>query len=170
MKNLKLLSLVALIAFSFSNASAEQATDLVLEGERWVGKWTAYVCDDGNTEATEVPAELAPYNVEFTHIGADYSLDNITIRAQYQENGVTCSYSSILFADNEAWTIELVESRAIPSSECASGKEVMDLTLEMNDYKYLHGRAAVYVPFSNSQMACGSETIGIHFQVTGKKE
>ncbi len=170
MQNFKRLSLIALIALAFNNANAQAQTDLVLEGERWVGKWTGYVCDDGNTEAAEAPAELMDYGVEFTHIGADYSLDNVTIRAQYQENGVTCNYSSILFADNDAWTVELVESRVYPADSCASGKELMDQTFEMNDYKYLHGRVAVYVPFSNSQMACGSENIGIHFQVTGKKE
>ncbi len=169
MLNIKFLLVVLLGGLSFFNAHAEEA-GLELEGERWVGKWTSYVCDDGNTLAVVAPAELMEHQVQFTHIGADYSLDNITIRAEFVENGQACQYSSLLTADNDAWTIELNESRAIPSSDCQAGKEVIDTTLAANNYKYLHGRAAVYVPFSNSQEACGEDNIGIHFQVTGKKE
>ena len=167
---MKKMILAALFAVTALSNTFAQSADLVLDGERWLAKWTAYVCDDGHTQATEVPAELAEYNVEFNHLGADYSLDNIIVKASYEENGVACSYSAILFADNAAWTVELVESRGLPVNDCANGKAVIDSVLEFNSYKYLHGRAAIFVPFSNAEKACndGSGKIGIHFQVYGR--
>ncbi len=160
-----ILALVSVMALTNSFAA-----DLELDGERWLSKWTAYVCDDGNTLATEEPAELADYQVEFTKLSTDMSLDNVLIKATFVENGVKCSYSSILLADNAAWTICLVESRALPEADCANGKAVVDSVLEFNSYKYLHGRAAIFFPFSNSNVACtdGAGHIGLHFQVTGR--
>ena len=42
--------------------------------------------------------------------------------------------------------------------------------LAFNNYKYLHGRAAVYIPVSDAALQCGAEatSVGLHFQVTGK--
>lgn len=150
-------------------------TDLVLENERWFGKFTKYVCDDGNTEASEVPVELADYAVEFGHIGTDYSLDNFIIKATFVEDGSKCSYSAFLTADNAAWTIALDESRAFAVeglSTCEAGKAQLDQVLAFNNYKYLHGRAALYMPSSNADVACGDATgkVGIHFQVLGRRQ
>lgn len=163
--------LTALIAITSLSASANDSGDLVLEGERWLAKWTAYVCDDGHTPATETPAELMEYNTQFNHLGADYSLDNIITKASFVENGVTCSYSAILFADNAAQTVQRVESRALPEVECFNGKKAVDSILEFNTYKYLHGRAAIYFPFSNAAKACADNSgkIGIHYQVYGRR-
>ncbi len=168
---MKLLILAALFS---ATAFASQNTDLVLENERWYGKFTTYVCDDGNTQALEVPAEMADYNVEFGHIGTDYSLDNFILKGTFEENGTKCSYSAFLTADNAAWTIALSESRAFATEgtgTCANGQALIDDVLAFNNYKYLHGRAAIFVPFSNANTACldGSGKIGIHFQVLGRR-
>ncbi len=165
MKNFILLALLTM------TSAFAQTADLELENERWLAKWTAYVCDDGNTLASETPAELADYNAQFYHLGADYTLDNIIMKATFEENGVECSYSALLFADNDAWTIELTESRALPVAECAAGKAALDQVLKFNTYKYLHGRAAIYFGFSNADVACndGSGKIGIHFQTIGRR-
>lgn len=164
---MKKMILATLVLVSLTGtASAE----LVLDGERWLAKWTAYVCDDGHTESQVVPAELAEYNVQFGHFGADYSLDNGITKATFVENGVECNYSAILFADNDAKTVELVQSEATPALECANGKAVIDNVLNFNEYKYLHGRIAIYVPFSNSAEGCANESkIGLHYQVYGRK-
>ena len=168
--------MILVAAFALSAVSSAFAnTDLALENERWYGKFTAYVCNDGNTQAAEVPAEFAGYNVEFGHIGTDYSLDNFIMKATFTENGTECSYSAFLTADNAAWTIALTESRAFAvngNGTCEEGKAVIDQVLTFNNYKYLHGRAAIYSTFSNADVACadGSGKIGLHFQVLGRRQ
>ena len=158
-----ILALVAVMAVS-ANAS-----DLQLDGERWLSKFDTYVCDGGFVAATEVPAELAAHNVEFTKLSTDYSLDNVLITATFEENGVKCSYSSLLAANNTAWTVDLVESKALPEADCTEGKAMLDTVLEANDYKYLHGAAAIFFEFSNSDVACaGSDKIGMRFRVSGR--
>lgn len=163
--------LLSILVCLTSQGVFANTVDLELPNEIWLGKWTAYVCEDGNTLAAVQPSELEAYNVEFNHIGTDYTLDNVIIKANFEENGVQCSYSGIFFADNAAWTIELRESRALPEASCLNGKTLIDSTLEFNEYKYLHGRAAIFAPFSNAATACadGTGKIGIHFQVTGRK-
>lgn len=170
----KFIFAALLSVLSVSCAFAAQNTDLVLENERWYGKFTAYVCDDGNTQALEVPAEFADYNVTFAHIGTDYSLDNFVMTATFEENGTKCNYSALLLADNAAWTIALTESKAYATEgtgSCGAGQAMIDEVLAFNNYKYLHGRAAIYFPFSNSITACvdGSGKIGLHFQVLGRR-
>ncbi len=164
----------ALVAMTALTSAFANNTDLVLENERWFGKFTSYVCDDGNTQALEVPAELADYNVAFNHIGTDYSLDNFVLKATFEENGTKCNYSAFLTADNAAWTIALSESRAFATEgtgTCGAGQAIIDEVLAFNNYKYLHGRAAIFFPFSNANAACldGSGKIGIHFQVLGRR-
>lgn len=165
--------LILAVLFSASTFAATN-TDLVLENERWYGKFTAYVCEDGNTQALEVPAEFADYNVELGHIGTDYSLDNFIIKGTFEENGTKCNYSAFLFADNAAWTITLTESRAFATAgtgTCGAGQAVIDQALAHNNYKYLHGRAVMFAPFSNGAAACADTNgkIGIHFQVLGRR-
>lgn len=78
---MKKMILAALFAVTALSNTFAQSADLVLDGERWLAEWKNYVCDDGHKEASEVPAELAEYNVEFNHLGADYSLDNIIVKS-----------------------------------------------------------------------------------------
>jgi hypothetical protein len=169
---MKKIFLSAVMALSMTNAFANEG-DLTLPGERWLAKFTAFVCGDGNTQTASVPSEFAAQNIVFGKAVTDITLDNYLIKATFEENGVACSYSSILLADNAAWTIKLIESKAYApngGSECVNGKAVIDAALNDNAYKYLHGRAAIYVPSKDAAALCGegNTTVGLHFQVSGK--
>jgi len=164
---------VAALFAVLSLTSFAQDTDLTLPGERWLAVYTTDVCADGNTRATEAPAHLSALNVVFTTLTTDQSLDNVLLKATFQDNGVECRYSALLLADNAENTISLVNSKAFSgagAADCVAGKAVVDATLMKNTYKYLHGRAAIYVAAANAEMACGagSETIGLHFQARGR--
>ncbi|WP_374035501.1 hypothetical protein ACES2I_07230 [Bdellovibrio bacteriovorus] len=150
--------------------TAQANQDLVLDGERWLAKFTAYVCDDGNTQ-TATPVDISSRNIIFTNASADYSLDNILLKATYTEGDSTCNYSALMLADNALWTVSLVNSKAYATSgtsDCSATKSYLDQLLAKNDYKYLHGRVAVYVPASDAQDLCDSDKVGIHLQVTGR--
>lgn len=159
--------------FALSTQSFANITDLTLPGERWLAKFTAFVCQDGNTQTASVPAELAEKNVVFGRATTDITLDNLLVKATFEENGVLCNYSTLLFADNSANTVKLVQSVAHANGDealCASGKTTLDNLLSFNSYKYLHGRAAIFIPAVDAAEQCGegNSTVGIHFQVTGK--
>lgn len=161
-----------LAALSLTSAFATEG-DLTLPGERWEAKFTAYVCADGNTQTASVPADFASRKIVFGRATTDMSLDNLLLKATFEENGVVCNYSALVFADNAAWTAKLVESKAYApngGSECVEGKAYIDSMLDFNAYKYLHGRAAVMIPVADAAAQCGAEatTVGLHFQVTGK--
>jgi len=160
----------AFLALTITSAFA-QDSDLVLNDERWLAEFTTYVCEDGNVEARQVPNELALFNVQFGRLTTDFSLDNVLIKATFTENGQECRYSAMMFADNAAWTIGLVDSKAYSvngTTDCAEGKNALDSILEFNSYKYLHGRAAIFVNSENAEASCGSDKIGIHFQARGR--
>ncbi len=166
---MKKIIFALMMTFPFSQAFANQ--DLVLDGERWLAKFTAYVCDDGNTQAAAIPSEIAARNIVFTSASTDYSLDTVLLKATFTEEGSTCSYSTILEADNAQWTVALADSKAYATtgdSSCAEGKAYLDTLLAFNTYKYLHGRVAIYVPFTDAAPLCGSDKVGIHLQVTGR--
>lgn len=93
------------------------------------------------------------------------------MKATFIENGITCNYSSLLFADNANKTVKLEQSKAYSTqgdSACSEGKTYLDNLLAFNTYKYLHGRVAIYVPTTDSQALCSSDKVGIHLQVTGR--
>lgn len=170
MKKIILASVFA--ALSFTTAIANDG-DLTMPGERWNSKFTAFVCGDGNIQASAVPTDFQSYEIEIGRMTTDMSLDNFLLRATFIENDVTCNYSAILLADNAAWTIKLVESKAFAvdgGSECLGGKAVIDSALADNKYIYLHGRAAIWAPVAGAELSCGATatTVGLHFQVTGK--
>lgn len=164
--------LAALMTLSMTSAFA-QDSDLILADERWLAEFTTFVCEDGNAKALQAPAELEKFSVQFGRLTTDFSLDNVLIKAVFIENNVECKYSAIMFADNAAWTISLVDSKAYSVNGtvgCEAGKAALDSVLSFNPYKYLHGRAAIYVAAENAQTACGvdADSIGIHFQARGR--
>ena len=170
---MKKMILVSVFAALFLTTAIANDGDLTMPGERWNSKFTAFVCGDGNVQAAAIPTDFAAYDIQLGRMTTDMSLDNYLLRATFVENNVTCNYSAILLADNAAWTIKLVESKAYATaggSECLFGKAVIDSALADNKYAYLHGRAAIWSPVAGSEASCGagSTTVGLHFQVTGK--
>ena len=158
---------------TLSTAFAEVG-DLTLPDARWVGKFTAYVCDQNGNEKTEIaPTAFAEKNVVLGQVFTDYSLDNVLLKASFTENGVACNYSALLLADNAKWTASLVDSKAfapVSGSECLEGKAVIDAALKFNKYAYLHGRVVIFAEIFGSEVSCGegATTTGLHFQATGK--
>lgn len=167
---MKLLLLTVLLT---TNAFAN--TDLVLDGERWEAKHAGYIC--GADEALSgTPVEHDQFQVKFEVLRTDYSLDNVLTLATFVEDNTTCRYSAILFADNAASTIKLVESRAYAvngGSDCLAGKEMLDANLASNDYLYWGRRphhATIMMPVSDADIICGAGAthVGIDFAVTGR--
>ncbi len=165
------------VLFALTMASlqtlANTATDLTLSGERWLAKFTAFVCEDGNTQTSTIPSEFAKRKIMFTRATTDYSLDNYLFKATFEENGNVCNYSALMLADNAAWTIKLVQSVAHSNGDeslCSDGANYLNNVLSFNNYKYLHGRAAIYLPTEEAGQLCSPEqtNIGLHFQVMGK--
>lgn len=166
---MKKILVTLLVLMNASMLSASE--DLTLNGERWIGVFTQYVCQDGNTPAAVDPSELESFNVQFGHIGSTFSLDEFLIKATFDENGEQCFYSVILEGDKTAWTVAYRESRAYSNSgvSCEEGKAKLDRLLEFNRYVYFHGRAALFFPSVDSATACnGGADVGIHFQVRGR--
>lgn len=170
MKKSVFAALLMTLAFSSSFAN----TDLVLpEEERWLAEFTAYVCEDGNTQTASVPEEFAAFNVKLGRTTTDYTLDNLLVKGTFEQDGATCNYSVLLLADNAAWNVKLVDSKAYApngGSDCAAGKAMLDSKFAFNNYKYLHGRAAIFVPATDAALQCGTgaDSIGLHFQVRGR--
>lgn len=164
-------SLIALVALVSVSSFAQ--TDLVLEGERWLAKNKGYVCG-AFTDYTAAPSSHADMNVVWGDLSTDYTLDNILIKATFDNaDGVECSYSTFLFADNDASTIEFLESRAFSkvdaSADCSEGKAILDAQLEFNDYLYWGHphHATLMVPAAGAAEVCGAGAthIGIDFMV-----
>lgn len=166
-------SLIALV--SLLSVSSFAQTDLVLEGERWLASHKGYVCA-AFTDYTDAPATHLDMNVKFEKLSTDYTLDNILIKATFENvDGVECSYTSLLFADNAASTIELLDSRAFSkedaAADCSEGKAILDAQLESNDYLYWGHphHATLMVPAAGAADVCGADAthIGIDFMVSG---
>lgn len=162
-------TMVVLLSFGYAFAAE---SDLTLPGERWFAKFTAFVCEDGNTQTVSVPQQFAAIDVVFGRATTDFTLDNLLLKATFVDEGVACNYSALIFADNAAKTAKLVQSKAYAPNggDCTHGQAVLDQALSFNTYKYLHGRAAIYVPATDAVLQCGAgaTTIGLHFQVQGK--
>jgi hypothetical protein len=167
--------LIALAAVSVAPAAFAQS-DLELPGERWLTKFTKYVCD-ANGVSVSAPLAFSKYRVEFSGISTDRSLDNGLIKANFQDNGLDCAYSAFLLADNKAATIKLVESRAHAAgveAGCEAGKAMLDAALADNVYLY-YGHPhnlAIMVPVEGASDVCGPEAthVGVNFVVSGKKQ
>ncbi len=171
MKSILIASTLAVLSLTTAFASEG---DLTLPDARWAGKFTAYVCDQaGNVKAENAPTAFAEKNIVLGLLYTDYSLDNVLMKASFTENGVVCNYSALLLADNAAWTVALVDSRAYApagGSDCTEGKAVLDAALKFNKYAYLHGRVAIFSAIAGSEVSCGAGAtqVGLHFQATGK--
>lgn len=170
----KLLLVTAFALVSITSSFAQDSRDLSLPGEKWLAKFTGYVCA-AFTPVVAAPSEHADLKVKFERITTDSTLDNGLIKATFEENGVACRYNAILLADNAASTIRIVESKAYSvadGSECAHGKAVLDAGLESNSYLY-YGHPhnlAIMIPSVGAEAVCGagSTMIGVNFVVSGK--
>ncbi len=170
MKN-KLLVL-GLSAFTMINVSAN---DLSIPGEKWVGKFTGYVC---GLTASKVPAPKTyrDLNVNFETVVTDSTLDNGVLKATFEVNGNVCRYSAIMLADNTNSTIKMIESKAYALdgvTDCSIGKEILDeQLLPENAYLY-YGHPhnmAIMVESPEAQEYCGEKAthFGINFVVAGR--
>ena len=172
---MKLFSGILMLLFA-QLAFAQQ--DLELPGEKWVGSFDKYICQ-AFAEEVDAPTVLKDLQVQFENITTDSSLDNALLRANFIDDGVECRYNAILFADNDAQTVELVQSIAFNKAggastyrDCAKGKAVLDQALQSNDYLY-YGHPhnlAIMAPGLGANAVCGegAEFIGINFVVSGK--
>lgn len=165
----------ALIALTMITSVAMADTDLSIPGEKWVGKFTGYVCQP-EIGLQAVPASHKNLNVKFETIVTDATLDNGVLKATFESNGNVCRYSAIMLADNTAQTIKLVESKAYSNTEgvdCSFGKAVLDEQLSpVNDYEY-YGHPhhmALMVEATDAEALCGTASthVGIDFIVSGR--
>lgn len=148
-------------------------SDLVLPNERWEAKFTGYLCQAYGDDVT-APNSHQNMDVRFETVTTDRSLDNGLIKAIFNENGETCRYSALMFADNDASTIRLVESKAYSTSSdsrCENGRRTLDQQLDQNDYLYWGHphRLTIMVPTPGAEKVCGEDAthVGLNFQVSG---
>ncbi len=160
-----LITLISISAFAES--------DLNLNGEeRWEAKFSGYKCG-AYGENIAGPTTHQDLDVKFEYLRSDYTLDNALIKATFKVGVETCSYSAILFADNEASTIQLVNSKAFSKNgfdACLDGKNILDTHLQNNDYLYWGHphHATVMMPVNSAAQFCGEGAthIGLDFTVS----
>lgn len=169
---LKRSALFLMAMLSTSTFSVEG--DLVLEGERWIAKSSGYICQ-AYGENVNSPLSHADMNVQFEAVTTDYSLDNGLVKATFMENGQKCRYSALMFADNDAATIRLVQSKAFsPSSNegCQNGREQLDAHLADNNYLYWGHphHLTIMLPVESAESLCGQGAthVGLDFTVSGR--
>ena len=167
MKKLFILSLMVLFS-----TQAVIAQDMELPGEKWIAKFNKYVCSNTGV-AVDAPKAFTDLNVAFEQITTDSTLDNGLLKATFTVEGKTCRYNALMFADNAAYTIRLVESKAysLEEANCTDGKALLDAALESNSYLY-YGRPhniAIMVSVDGATEVCnGSSAVGINFVVAGR--
>jgi hypothetical protein len=166
--------LIALSLFIISTLGAVEAqeTDLVLTGEKWIATHTGHICAAFG-ETVSAPQAFANLNVKFEKITTDSTLDNGLLKATFEEDGITCRYSALIFADNRLATIRLIESKAFASegkSDCAQGKSILDAAFESTNYLYWGHphNLTVMVPVAGATAVCNSELVGVNFVVSGR--
>lgn len=169
MKNVLFIALLLVAQSSFAE------TDLSIPGEKWLGKFTGYICQPF-TENVEAPKTHRDLKVKFESVVTDSTLDNGVLKATYEVNGSVCRYSAIMFADNAASTIKLIESKAYSLTtgvDCSIGKTVLDDQLApINDYFY-YGHPhnmTVMVETVEGREFCGENAthVGVNFVVAGR--
>lgn len=169
----KLLLASFLFVASFSSAFAQEA-DLSIPGEKWVAKFTGYICAAFTPNVAQ-PADHAALKVKFETVTTDSTLDNGVIRGTFENNGKVCRYSAIILADNAASTLRLVQSKAFSTEadvDCSEGKSILDAGFEANNYLY-YGHPhnlAIMTPMAGAAEVCGAgaQFVGVNFVVAGK--
>lgn len=162
-----------LLALSMLSVSAfAQESDMVLEGAKWQAKFTDYKCAAFGTAAAQ-PTAHAKFNVVFEKIVTDSSLDNGLITASFTQDGKACRYNAIIFADNAASTMKLVDSKAYAlaqDSDCAEGKAVLDESFAANNYLYWGHphNLTVMMNIEGAAASCGTDLVGVNFVVSGR--
>lgn len=152
-------------------------TDLLLPGEKWVAAHDNYLCEAFG-EPVAAPSFLENLQVKFEMITSDASLDNALMRATFVENGNTCRYNAVLFADNALQKSTLLQSIAYNTNnsptaymDCVAGKKVLDAAFAETKYLY-YGHPhnlAFMIPGEGVGAVCGDkELIGVNFVVKGK--
>ncbi len=162
-----------LIIFLFTSfvMNSAKANDLKIPGEKWIAKSSGYVCGAyGNKIQLNSAKKL-----KFKQITTDRTLDNGLLKASFIEGSGICNYSAIMYADNSAQTIALVESKAYAvrgESDCSKGKKFLDKILDFNKYHYWGHphHLTIMVKDKNAHKHCGENSthIGIDFTVTGR--
>ena len=170
---MKLFSTLALIALTSTAAHAE--TDLQIPGEKWLGKFTGYICSTvgGKVEAPQVYKTL---NVKFENVVTDATLDNGVLKATFEVNGNVCRYSAIMLADNTAQTITMIESKSYSNTEgvdCSEGKAILDTQFAPVNKYYYYGHPhnmALMVESTDAEAICGAgaTSFGVNFVVAGR--
>lgn len=162
------------LMLAVSSSAMSQDSDLVLEGERWLAKSTGYVCN-AFEEAVERTQAHEKFNVQFSQLSTDYTLDNVLVKASFDQGGSNCSYSVLLFADNANETVKFVESRAFAlngDSDCLEGKDMLDKQFALNKYLYWGHphHVSIVVPDEGAASVCGSGAthIAIDFTLSGR--
>ena len=164
--------IIATVFAALSLSAFAQEGDLVLQGEKWIAKFTGYKCAAFGADVAR-PAALEKLNVVFEKLTTDSTLDNGLVKATFTQDGVNCRYNAIIFADNAASTIRLVESKSYSpekKSECNEGKVVLDAALESIDYLYWghpHNLTRM-APVEGAEAVCGNGLIGFNFVVAGR--
>ncbi len=167
------MKLIALLTLSFMSVFAQaQEQDLELAGERWVAGHKGYLCEAFG-DYVSVPTSHSKMNFTVERLSTDRTLDNVLIVATFEEEGVTCRYSSLLFADNDKGTVELLQSKAYSptlESNCLVGKQILDEQLQFNDYLYWGHphHVTIMIPENSANSICNNGTglIGVDFTLT----
>ncbi|MCO4754451.1 MAG: hypothetical protein KC478_08200 [Bacteriovoracaceae bacterium] len=157
---------------AFASVTAFANNDLVLDGARWEAKAQGYKCGAFN-EQVQGPLSHQELQVNFETLVTDRTLDNGLVKATFIQDGVTCSYSALLLADNTASTIGLVESKAYAidgDADCSIGQNVLDASLADNDYLYWGHphHVTIMMPAASASVVCGEGAthVGLDFVVS----
>lgn len=161
------------LGFLMLSASSVFAQDLTLPGEKWIAKFTNYVCVAFGP-SVRASTELESFKVKFEQITTDSTLDNGLIKATFEEGNSVCRYSAIVLADNAAATMKLVESKAYATtgdSDCITGKAMLDQNFVSNNYLY-YGHPhnlSIMIPAVGAEAVCnGEKFLGVNFVVSGR--
>jgi len=164
---------LTLMTLLMTSAFADER-DLTLPGAKWVGTFKSYVCQAFGAEVS-LPSTYSTMNLKFEKVVTDRTLDNGLITASFEVDGKVCRYSAIMLADNDASTIELVNSLAYAVNndvDCQSFATILDDALRSNDYLY-YGHPhnmSIMMPLIGAQEVCGTGAVnvGLTFVVSGR--
>lgn len=156
----KVMTLISVVSVLATSAMAADG-DLVLPGEKWVAGLDSYICQPFQPSVAR-PEAYEAMDLQFERLSTDSTLDNVLLVATYKEDGADCRYSAILFADNAAFTVKHLDSKAYApngGSTCAAGKALIDSqfagTVQYHYYGHPH-HIALVLPFADAEKVCGA--------------